>query len=103
MTILDTLPVRVRQYRTRSVSDVMLRDPLWAWQAITAPAARTAQISYVRHSPFSYTSCKIFLATVKPFHRATASQRRLPALASNATNEPAVERFVCDGAAIDRD
>jgi hypothetical protein len=48
MTILDTLPVRVRQHRTRSVSGVMLRDPLWAWQAITAPPAQAGLISYVR-------------------------------------------------------
>jgi hypothetical protein len=48
MTILDTLPARVRQYRARSVSDAMLRDLLWAWQAITAPAAQIGQTSYVR-------------------------------------------------------
>jgi hypothetical protein len=50
MSILDTLPMRFRKYRTHSVSDEMLRDPLRAWQAVSAPAARTAQINYVRQS-----------------------------------------------------
>ena len=45
MAILDTLPQAVRKYRTRS--DAMLRERLWAWQAVTAAAEQTDQASYL--------------------------------------------------------
>jgi hypothetical protein len=95
MTILDTLPVRIRTNRTRPVSSLMLRDPLRAWQAVILPA-RTGQTSYVRESHLVTHLAKFFY-TPETVPRALASRRRLPAFLPNATNEPAMERLVCDG------
>jgi hypothetical protein len=60
MAILDTLPEQVRKYRTRSVSALMLRDLLRAWQAVPAAAAQAGQISYVREGHLVTALAKLF-------------------------------------------
>ena len=74
----------------------MLRDPLWVWQAVTVPAAPAAQTSYVRKSRL-VTYHENFFDIRDTVIRVMLSERRLPALESNAANEPAVESFVCYG------
>jgi hypothetical protein len=61
MAILDTLPMRIEDIGPALFLLVMLRDLLPAWQAVTAGAAQTGQISYVREGHLVTALAKFFL------------------------------------------